>query len=366
MTRNYTVRGGIHTIRFDTDLIRLTRTSDPHTKTMLLNLVEKETSRRGRPFRWDLTRNELTRLSHEFGEQYAQHPCRDLDAYFDILNNRWRRRALATHAVQHYLFGNGKSYRASISSLCAAGEAIAGYAMLKFSFTPIARPLGIMPDLLCDNGSSYALTEAKSSVSSSPEDLRDKHVHEFLVDVITRVTGFYYAYEAFLVCTQFRDGGQIDCAILHLDITSAASPGVKRRAGGPSPKPPDDQPQENLTRFLRLATAAGEDGDAYLTELLHDEAVRAAVLTLITSDDRFAVPTDSLFEGSGSVDQSGTGRPAIGVMDVERFLDGSVRELGLTRAWETLQARWPKLSERRGQILATVTKRLKYRQVELE
>jgi hypothetical protein len=353
MTTTYDITGEIHSITLDSKLATLTRSSDPYTRDLLEKMVGQVTRRSGNPVHATLTRQELTHLAHEFGEQYAEAPCDDLDRYFDILNNRWRRHALATHSVQHYLFGGGKSYRASISALCSCGEALAGHVMRQFNYTPIVRPLGIMPDLLCDNGTTYCLTEAKSSVASSPGALRDKSLHQFLVDVKTRATGFYYAYEAYLVCAQFQDGGKIGIAILHVDATGGH--GARRHGGRPLPKAPDDQPEENLDRYLRLAATAGRDGDRYLAELLHDEAVRAAILAQLTAEQPVNVSDSNTAPG-----------PEQRAADVEGYVQRRVHELDLTAAWKALEEQWPDLQKRRRTIQADVAKRVRTRKLSWE
>ncbi len=359
MTTSYTIHGEIHEIALDAELADLTRSSDPYTRRLLEGHVAQVTKKAGKPFHASLTRQELTHLAHRYGEQYADKPCDDLDQYFDIINNRWRPRALRTHDVQHYLFGSGKSYRANISALCCCGEALAGYAMdTLFNYTPIVRPLGIMPDLLCDNGVMYSLTEAKSSTASPASVLRDKYLHQFLVDVKTRASGFRYAYEAFLVCTQFLDGGVVQCSVLRVDITGASAQRVRRSGHRPPPKPPDDHPRENLDRFLKLAAMATEDDDRYLAELLHDEAVRAAVLATLTVD-----VAEELSDGDEDRAAPRSRTEGIGAQEFERNLESRVHELQLNEAWNTLQSRWPGLRNRRREILANTTRRLRNRQI---
>jgi hypothetical protein len=210
-----------------------------------------------------------------------------------------------------------------------------------------------MPDLLCDNGTTYCLTEAKSSVASSPGALRDKYLYQFLVDVKTRAPGFYYAYEAYLVCTQFHDGGKIGIAILHVDATGGQ--GARRGGGQPLPKAPDDQPEENLDRYLRLATTAGRDGDHYLAELLHDEAVRAAILAQLTAE-----------QVGGLSDSDAAPGPEERAAQVEDYVHRRVQELDLTAAWNALEERWPDLKKRRRAIQADVAKKVRTRKLSWE
>lgn len=121
------------------------------------------------------------------------------------------------------------------------------------------------------------------------------------------------------------------------------------------PKAPDDQPEENLDRYLRLAAMAGSDGDHYLAELLHDEAVRAAILAQLTSEQPI-----NLSDGD-------TARaPEQRAADVEGYLQRRVHELDLTAAWKALEERWPDLKKRRRAIQADVAKRVRTRKLSWE
>lgn len=340
-TATYTLDAVQHSITLDPMLSGLTRSSDPYTRKMFEERVAKSIRNGGKPFQATLSRKELTDLAHRYGEQYADEPCGDLDRFFDILNNRWPPRALQTRSVQHFLFGPGKSYRASISALCTSGEGIAGYLMEKFGYTPFVRPLGIMPDLLSYNQSRYALTEAKATTKESPSTLRDKNLYKFLLDVKTRSDRFYYAYEAYLICTQFLDGGIISCTILHVDLADSTS--AKAPPTGPHPRalPPDDQPSQKVDTYLQLGARAARDGDRYLTELLHDEATRAAVLTL-------------MIEPHGDVD----------AQQVDRYLDRRMGDLKISHDWDNMYERLPELRERRHTIVAGAVKKLRKREID--
>jgi hypothetical protein len=121
------------------------------------------------------------------------------------------------------------------------------------------------------------------------------------------------------------------------------------------PKAPDDQPEENLDRYLRLAATAGRDGDRYLAELLHDEAVRAAILAQLTAGQ----------PGNLSDSDSVPG-PEQRAAEVEGYVKRRVHELDLTAEWKILEERWPDLQKRRRAIQADVTKRVRSRRFSWE
>jgi hypothetical protein len=342
LTTTYQLDAEQHSITLDRTLAGLVQTHNPYNKEEFKKRVSPQLKKPVKLPLATLSREKLTELAHHYGEQYVEDPCADLDQFFDIINNRWPPRLLQTRSVQHFLFGPpGKVYHANISALCTCGEGVAGYVMENLGYTPFVRPLGIMPDLLSFNRSHYAFTEAKATTKDDPQGLRDKHLYQFLVDVKTR-SGFRYAYEAYLICTRFSDGGIIHSDILHVDLASisgTAAPSV----GAQAPLlPPDDKPSQRVDTYLRLGAITANDGDTYLTELLHDEATRAAVLALL-------------------VEQSGS--PDIGQVDkyldeVDKYLDKRMRDLDISPDWGNTYDQ-PELRQRRHGIVAAAVKQLR-------
>src|SRR5947208_2824528 len=96
---------------------------------MLEEEVEQRLRSSRQQFQYRLSENDLKRLTAVYGEQYVSNACADLDQYFDLLNSRIFTRPIPTQLAVFYLFGSGKQYRASISALSSAGEAMAGYCL---------------------------------------------------------------------------------------------------------------------------------------------------------------------------------------------------------------------------------------------
>ena len=107
---------------------------------------------------------------------------------------------------------------------------------------------------------------------------------------------------------------------------------------------------------MALAAAAAGDGDRYLAELLHDEAVRAAVLARLTAETTPDVSAKS----------NTAAGPQLGMREVETYLEERAQSLDLIAGWRTLEERWPDLSKRRRTILADVAKRLRTRELSWE
>ena len=88
VTAMYELKAVQHSITLDPTLTGLTHTRDRYAKKMLESLVSPQLSKPGKPWKWTLSRKELTDLSQRYGEQWVDDPCEDLDQFFNITNNR--------------------------------------------------------------------------------------------------------------------------------------------------------------------------------------------------------------------------------------------------------------------------------------
>ena len=240
---------------------------------------------RASTLRYTLARDDFKRLTHIYGEQYVADASADLDQYFDIVNGRLFARSVPTQLAVLYLFGSGAQYRPNTGALSAAGEGIAGFCMERFGYRALVRPLGVMPDMVMWTSRAgklhLALAEAKASTRQDPQRLIEKNASQFLVDIKTRAQGFSYRYEGYLIASQFRDGGKVRCACLHVDLGAYAKP--SKNVSGPASTPPCPRMISPKRGSRRLSDSAetGEARDEYLASLLSEEAARSAMLDLI-------------------------------------------------------------------------------------
>jgi hypothetical protein len=243
--------------------------------------------------RWppfSVSREELARSGLIYGEQYVTDPSHDLELYFNIANQRFSPREVPTHLAALYLFGTGRQYRPNLGCLSVAGEAVAGRCMESFGYTPLVRPLGVMPDALCiaDKGGTLrlAMVESKSSVRTNPRQLILGNVQQYLIDVKTRATGFRLHYEGYLICSQFMDAGLVAVSCLQLDL------GYYLRGRTPAqilardlgPVSSVDVPGKRLEEIIRRAAAAVPSEDEYLIGVLSEEATRSAMVELVVNE----------------------------------------------------------------------------------
>jgi len=311
----------VYDLRIDSHLDRLIRSSDPY----LQEQLEKEVRSRlvtGQQFpTFHVTESDLKRLANIYGEQYVQNPCTDLDLYFDLINRRFFSRPVPTQLAVLYLFGSGKQYRANISALSTAGEAVAGCCLEHFGLRPLVRPLGMMPDAVFwttrNSATIIALAEAKASTTRRSKVLIDQNVFQFLVDVKTRATGFGYRYEAYLVCSYFQDSRKIECSILRVDLDyyykgTDVVPGLMENY---SAVPGYEDPDARLRGIIRVQAETVSVRDAYLTGMLSEEASRSATLAVLKE-----------------------GRALENADEVDAYIRKTAEDLGLRDEWEQGQS----------------------------
>jgi hypothetical protein len=304
-------------------LDRLVRSSDPHLRKMLESEIRQVTSGAGKHFRFQLTDPELHEFVRTYGEQFVSNPTTDLDQYFDVVNRRFFTRSIPTQLAVLYLFGSGKQYRASVSALSAAGEAVAGYCMEKFGYRPLVRPLGVMPDAVLwtvrNGGFHLALTEAKASTTRDPGGLVEQNVFQFFVDIKTRATGFRYPYDGYLVCTTFADGHHVDCMVLQVGLgyynRGTANASRLDPPQGFSAVASYEDPDARLRTVIRLQAETSAARDEYLTSVLSEEASRSATMAMIKR-----------------------GKPLEAPADVQNYVDKAAREVGLENEWKLGQS----------------------------
>lgn len=92
-----------------------------------------------------------------------------------------------------------------------------------------------------------------------------------------------------------------------------------------------------------MGGVAARDGERYLAELLHDEAIRSAALALPVQQQK---DLDS--------------------RQVDAFVHGRMHDLGVLQDWEGVYERLPELSERRRTIVTAALKKLRHREIEWE
>jgi hypothetical protein len=322
---DYTLSVTLFDLVVDASIDRLIRSSDPYLRNLLQQEVGRHTHSPVKTFRWALTDSRVNTLVHLYGEQYVENPCTEIDRYFDILNRRLFSRPIPTQMAVLYLFGPGKEYSANISALSAFGEAVAGHCMEEFTYVPLVRPLGIMPDIVLRTSRAgqarFALVESKASVAKKggAKTLLEGQVHEFLVNIKTRAGGFGLSYEGYLVCSHFRDNRVIDCAILRIDLgyyTAGTSPIATTQMNVFQPVPSYDDPIARLRSIITLQADLGAPADDYMTGLLSTEASQSATLALLKNDKGVA-----------------------GVNQVFNYIEDTARELGLADQWHRSQER---------------------------
>jgi hypothetical protein len=285
--QDYQISLTTYEVVVDDHLDRLIRTSDPTLRTMLVDEIRRRLNTRRTSQAFPVPKDEVARLGLIYGEQYVPDPSHDLEIYFNIANRRFSARNVPTHLAVLYLFGTGKEYRPNLGCLSVAGEALAGYCVQSFGYTPLVRPLGVMPDALCsaDKGGSLriAMVESKASVRSDPEQLILKNVHQFLVDVKTRSTGFRLHYEGYLVCSHFQDGGRVEIGCLYLDLGYYLKGATPVQTAVPSLGSVDsyERPAKRLEDIIRREAATVDSGDEYLISVLSEEANRTATIVLV-------------------------------------------------------------------------------------
>ena len=339
----------LYSIRVDSHINKLARSSDPRLRKMLTEEVRKALrSQKATEFRYSLGSDELNRYAREYGEQYTTDACADLNQYFDIINRRFFSRTVPTQLAVLYLFGSGKQYRPSVGAISAAGEGVAGYCMEQFGYHLLVRPLGIMPDAVHwttrSDRTHIALAEAKASTTGqNPSTLLEKHVFQFFVDIKTRAIGFTNPYEGYLICSQFRDGGEVECVCLHVDLE------FYLQTPGPAPLhistlvAPPERPKERVRDLVRLQAEVFQTRDQYLTELISEEATRAATLTLLKEN---AVP-----------DQA---------QDVENYIRKVATEEGLAEEWRKSQELIKEIKSKEEDVLNLALERYRRPDVDLD
>ena len=312
----YTITLAIYYIKMDSDLDQLTRSSDPYTQKVVEKEVTELLKRKCQNLDFKVSREELKLFGLQYGEQYVADPCDDLDRYFDITNGRLLSRTVPTRMALLYLFGSGKQYRPNSAALGVAGEAVAGYCMQKLGYSPLVRPLSMMPDVVLlaqrDKALRLALAEAKASTQKAPSYMLKQKAYQFLVDIKTRTTDSGCHYEGFLICCQFKDGGAVECVCLHVDLER-----YHRNRGVPTDTllqfgglTSYDNPNERLCDIIRLQANISWTADKYLTSLLSEEADLTAMLALLKQ-----------------------GKPPEKLNDVETFITKQAEEIGLNTQW---------------------------------
>ena len=172
------------------------------------------------------------------------------------------------------------------TAFSSAAEAIAGHCLEQFGYTPLVRPLGVMPDIVFQTSRAgeavLALVEAKHSIVQPPKWKIEREVARFLLDVTTRAKLSSYRYEGYLIACQLRDQHIVECGCLHIDLEPYRRPGTASRPPIISgPVPPYTLPTERLGSILRLVAETVGAKDRYLSELLSEEAKQTATLKLI-------------------------------------------------------------------------------------
>lgn len=344
----FSLTGSLHSVTMSSHLDRLARSSDPYLRKRLEDELRPIIRATGRPFRFSLTDEELKRYTRTYGEQFVADPCGDLNQYFDVINGRFFSRSVPTQLVVLYLFGTGRQYRPNVGALSAAGEGVAGYCLERFGYQPLVRPLGVMPDAVAwtkRNGVLHlALGEAKASTRREPRKMLEQNAFQFFVDIKTRATGFRYNYEAYLICSLFKDGHEIECAVLHVDLgyycgTSVASGGQDISAAVPA----YDEPTDRLRNIIRLQAETGSVRDEYLTGVLSEEAARSATLALLKREQAPQTPEE-----------------------VEQYIRNVAAQLGLAQEWQAGQELVKDIKEREEDVLKVAIQRYRKPEVDLE
>jgi len=188
-----------------------------------------------------------------------------------------------------------------------------------------------------------ALVEAKASTKQSPDRLVEQNVSQFFIDIKTRAAGFRYSYEAYLVCSRFNDGCEVDCTILHVDLghySSGRMPGAGSDISVEVPSYTD--PLERLRAIIRLQAEAAPSRDEYLAEMFGEEAARSATLALIKQ-----------------------GREIGDSAEVKRYVNEVAAELNLSKEWQSAQDLVSETKGKEEEILKLAIERYRKPNVEL-
>ena len=344
----FSLTGSLQSVTMSGHLDWLARSSDPYLRKRLEDELRPTIRGTGRPFHFTLTEEELKRYTRTYGEQFVADPCGDLTQFFDVINGRFFARSVPTQLVVLYLFGTGKQYRPNVGALSAAGEGIAGYCLERFGYQPLVRPLGVMPDAVSwtkRNGIlRLALGEAKASTFRDPRRMLEKNVFQFFVDIKTRATGFRYNYEAYLICSLFKDHHEIECAVLHVDLGYYCGTSVGGGAQDISTSVPAyDEPAERLRSIIRLQAEIESARDEYLTGVLSEEATRSATLALLKQEQEPQAPEE-----------------------VEQYIRNMAAQLGLAQQWQSGQELVKDIKGREEHVLKLAIQRYRKPEVEIE
>jgi hypothetical protein len=172
----------------------------------------------------------------------------------------------------------------------------------------------------------------------------EENVCKFFLDIKTRATGFRYKYEAYLVCSLFKDGHEIDCAVLHVDLGYYCPTSV---AGGSDQisvaVPAYDEPAERLRAIIRLQAETGSARDEYLTSVLSEEATCSAALARIKEEQAPETPDE-----------------------VEQYINDTAAQMGLAQEWRAGQALVRDTKGKEREFVKRAIKRYRKRDIDFE
>lgn len=309
-------------IKFDEHLDRPTQTRNPNAQHTVERDISAELRKKRPSDTYILTEDQLRDFSRKYGEQYVSDPYRDVSQWFDIVNGKLKRPSVPPRLALAYFFATRQGYTINTTALGVLGEAVVGYCAEHEGYNLLLRPVGIMPDaVLCRSAGgqqqiSFALVEAKASARREPNKMIQQNVFDFLVDVKTRVTGFGNDYEAFLVCSRFRDMTHVDCSILCVDLRYFNRVGSKLplsvKCSDITSDAVEADPIERVNSLLRLNASLGEVRDAYLAGLVREEAKKSGTLALLADGVDVQSPRE-----------------------VDKFLDEAADNLGLRESWDS-------------------------------
>jgi hypothetical protein len=290
----FQIRVSFHSVVLDSALDSLIIShASPNTRRRLKNDISRRLVAGQKTFNYTIHSTELVRLSHDYGEQYVENLCVDVDRFFALENRRYTGPdRIRPELIVMHLFGR-TAYRPNISAFGAAGEAIAGYCLEQFGYRRLMRPLGVMPDILFQinrgDEAFLALTEAKASTVDSPRSMIQNNAFDFLLDITSRIKSTSFHYEGYLVASQFKDQHVVDCACLHIDLGYCRRPGAEApKSIQLSPIPAYDKPGERLQSILHVIAETAPAKDRYLSALLTEEAKRTASIKLLEEGQDFS------------------------------------------------------------------------------
>jgi len=151
-------------------------------------------------------------------------------------------------------------------------------------------------------------------------------------------------FQAYLVCSLFKDGCEVERAILHIDLgryCTDSIPGI--RPDITVEVPGYAHPAERLRAVIRLQGETASARDAYLAELLSEEATRSATLALLKED-----------------------RNINNSEEVEQYINETAAEIGLTKEWQSAQDLVRETKGKEEEILKLAIERYRKPKVELE